>query len=365
MDVALTLARRGVGDTSTNPSVGCVIVKDGRALGRGRTGKDGRPHAERLALTDAQTRWGSDAVRGATAYVTLEPCAHTGKTPPCSVALIEAGIARVVAPLSDPDSRVSGKGFAALQEAGITVDIGLRAKTAETVLRGYLSRANRRRPYLTLKLASTLDGQIATRTGESRWITGPKARARVHLLRSKSDGILVGVGSVMADDPALDVRLPGLEQRRPARIVADSRLQTPLTGRLARTAGEQPLILLTSHDVETPRVNAFEALGAQVIQVASLPSKYLSMSDALDRLAEAGIGTLFCEGGGRLAASLIREALVDELIWFTAGATIGRGGAASVSDFGLETIAEMPRFAQVALERLGDDVMSVWQAQDT
>ena len=360
MDLALGLARRGLGTTSTNPSVGCVIVRGDRALGRGRTGSQGRPHAERIALDDARSRWGTDAARGATAYVTLEPCAHTGKTPPCADALIEAGIAQVVAPFSDPDPRVSGKGFAALTNAGINVEIGLRADEAREVLRGYLSRAYRKRPFLTLKLASTLDGRIATRSGESRWITGTQARARVHLLRSRSDGVLIGVGSALADDPALDVRLPGLEHHRPVRIVADSRLQTPLTGRLARSAAEQPLVLLAAASAETPRIKAFEGLGAQVIPVSSLEQGGLSMTEAMERLAGIGIGSLFCEGGGRLAASLLREGVVDEIVWFTAGAAIGGGGAPAISDFGLQTIAEMPRFAQVAHEQLDDDIMSVW-----
>ena len=360
MDHALRLASRGVGKTATNPSVGCVIVKDGVILGRGRTGPEGRPHAERLALNDAASRWGLERVRGATAYVTLEPCAHTGKTPPCTEALIAKGIGRVVSPLMDPDPRVAGKGFAMLRDAGITVDVGESEAAARRVLRGYLSRAERKRPFLTLKLASTLDGRIATRTGESRWITGPQARARVHLMRAQSDGILIGVGSVLADDPQLDVRLDGMTGSRPARIVADTRLQTPLTGRLAKSATEQPVILLTSEDADPARVDAFEALGATVVPVPMFRST-LSMEQAFGKLAELGIGSLLCEGGGRLAASLLREELVDELAWFTAGAVMGDGGYDSVSDFGVEALVSMPRFTQVSLERMGEDTLSVWQ----
>jgi len=330
---ALGLASRGIGRTATNPSVGCVIVKNGSVLGRGRTGAEGRPHAERMALDDASTRWGADSLREATAYVTLEPCAHIGKTPPCTEALIKNGIGRVVSPLVDPDPRVAGKGFAMLREAGV----------------------------LTLKLASTLDGKIATRTGESRWITGPRARTKVHLLRAHSDAILVGVGSVLADDPTLDVRIRGMEKSRPIRIVADTRLQTPLTGRLAKSVAEQPMILLTSETAETDRVEAFRALGAKVITVPMHRST-LSMRDALDELAKFGVGSLLCEGGGRLAASLLREELVDELVWFNSGSTMGEGGAPSVSDFGIEALNEMPRFVQISNERVGEDTMTVWRA---
>lgn len=359
---ALDLARRGIGRTHTNPSVGCVLVKDGIVLGRGRTGVGGRPHAERVALDDASARWGAERIRGATAYVTLEPCAHTGKTPPCTTALIDSGIARVVAPFSDPDPRVAGRGFAALRAAGITVEVGHSEAAAREVLRGYLSRAERGRPFLTLKLASTLDGRIATRNGESRWITGQFARARVHRLRARNDAILIGVGTALADDPALDVRLPGMEPARPVRIVADTRLQTPLTGKLARTSAEQPLVLLTCDNADTPRLEAFEALGATVLAVPLLKGGGLDMTEAMARLAEIGVGTLLCEGGGRLAASLLREALVDELVWFTAGAAMGSGGAPAVSDFGIDALRDMPRFTQVSSERMGDDIMSVWRA---
>ncbi len=362
MDRALSLASRGIGETASNPSVGCIIVKNDTILGRGRTGKNGRPHAERLALDDALARWGAESVRGATAYVTLEPCAHVGKTPPCTEALIAEGIARIVSPLTDPDPRVAGRGFAMLREAGLIVDVGESKEAARQVLRGYLSRAERGRPFLSLKLASTLDGKIATRTGESRWITGAQARARVHLMRAHTDAILVGVGSVLADDPALDVRLPGMENSRPTRIVADSRLQTPLTGRLAQSAGEQSVVLLTSQDTESARIQAFEDIGAKVIAVPMLRST-LSMKDALGELATLGVGSLLCEGGGRLAASLLREELVDELVWFTAGATMGEGGAPSVSDFGVDSLTDMPRFIQVSHERVGDDTMTVWRAQ--
>lgn len=363
MQAALTLARQGLGQTGANPSVGCIIVKDGRVLGRGRTGEGGRPHAEAVALEDVRSRWGDDEARGATAYVTLEPCGHHGLTPPCTDALIGAGVARVVAPISDPDPRVSGSGFTALRKAGMDVTTGVLADAASETLRGYLSRTERGRPFLTLKLAASLDGRIATRTGDSRWITGASARARVHLMRARSDGIMVGIGSVLADDPALDVRLAGVNREGPKRIVADSRLQTPLTGKLARSAREQDVILLCRDDADRSRMDAFRNVGATVQPVAVTSQGLLSMSHALETLAGYGIGSLLCEGGGRLAASLLDAGLVDELVWFSAGAIIGGGGAASIADFGVETIADMPRFAQIASERVGEDVMSVWHPQ--
>ncbi len=360
MRVALGLAARGIGATGTNPSVGCVIVRDDVVLGRGFTGADGRPHAERQALADAVARAGKTAVAGATAYVTLEPCAHTGKTPPCADALVSHGIARVVAPFADPDTRVSGKGFDALREAGIAVEIGDGATEARAQLRGYLSRKERGRPFLTLKLASTLDGGIATRTGESRWITGAEARARVHLLRARSDAILVGIGSVRADDPALDIRLPGMADRHPRRVVADTRLQTPLTGRLAQSSAERGLILLCSEDADGDRARAFEAIGATVLRLPTNTDGGVEMTAAMPALADLGIGSLLCEGGGRLAASLFRDGLVDELAWFAAGAVLGGGGAPAVADFGVTALKAMPRFERISAEPVGGDIYSVW-----
>ncbi len=357
---ALMMAKRGLGRTGANPAVGCVIVKDGVILGRGRTGNTGRPHAERHALDDAVHRAGQDCIKGATAYVTLEPCAHTGKTPPCTDALIAYGIARVVAPFADPDDRVSGKGFAMLRAAGIEVLTGIETIAARAVLRGYLSRHERQRPFLTLKMAGTLDGRIATSTGESRWITGDSARKRVHLMRAQSDAILIGVGSVLADDPTLDVRLPGLQNVRPFRVVADTRLQTPLTGRLAQSVTQQPLILITSDTAPADRVDAFRALGATVV-IVQVKDGSVALDKSLKKLAGMGIGSVLCEGGARLAAGLLKGGHVDELAWFTAGAAMGDNGTAAVANSGVTRLAEMPRFEQVSYERTGNDVLSVWR----
>ncbi|MEO0719915.1 MAG: bifunctional diaminohydroxyphosphoribosylaminopyrimidine deaminase/5-amino-6-(5-phosphoribosylamino)uracil reductase RibD, partial [Pseudomonadota bacterium] len=245
MRAALDLARRGLGRTWPNPAVGCVIVKDGELVSRGWTQPGGRPHAE----VEALARAGSSA-QGATVYVTLEPCAHHGVTPPCSEALVSAGVARVVTAFEDPDPRVAGRGHDLLRAAGIEVTTGLMETEARNVNAGYLMRRDKGRPFLTLKLASTLDGRIATSAGESKWITGEESRRRVHLLRASHDAILVGAGTARADDPGLDVRLPGLEMRSPVRIVADSRLSLPMESQLAQSTPQRPLWML--HGSEAP-----------------------------------------------------------------------------------------------------------------
>src|SRR5579872_6272521 len=240
MRASLGLARRGLGNTWPNPAVGCVLVREGRVVGRGWTQAGGRPHAEAEALARA-----GRAARGATAYVTLEPCSHHGKTPPCAEALIAAGIARVVAAIEDPDPRVSGRGIARLKEAGITVETGPCADEAVELNAGFLCRVKHGRPLVTLKLATSLDGRIATASGESRWITGAAARERAHLLRATQDAVLVGTGTALADDPQLTCRLPGLEDRSPVRVVIDRNLRLPATLRLFSEARPVPTWLVT------------------------------------------------------------------------------------------------------------------------
>nr|WP_090111512.1 bifunctional diaminohydroxyphosphoribosylaminopyrimidine deaminase/5-amino-6-(5-phosphoribosylamino)uracil reductase RibD [Limimaricola pyoseonensis] len=349
---ALSLGRRGLGRVWPNPNVGCVIVKDGRVVGRGRTADSGRPHAETQALAQA-----GDAARGATAYVTLEPCAHHGRTPPCADALVAAGVARVVVAAQDPDPRVAGKGLARLREAGIAVEIGVREAEARADLAGFLSRVERGRPFVTLKLAATLDGRIATATGESRWITGPEARARVHMMRARHDAVMVGGGTARADDPSLTVRGLGIE-RQPVRVVLSRRLDLPQDGVLARTAYEVPLWLC--HDP------AADAAGWTALGAKSLPCEIaggqVSVGAALAALAGEGITRVFCEGGAGLAASLLGAGLVDELVLFTAGVAIGAEGTPALSAMGVDRLAAAPRLRLARQERVGADVMSVWRA---
>lgn len=361
LGAAFALARRRLGSTWPNPSVGCVIGREGRVLGRGWTQTGGRPHAEQMALEDVRARWGAEALRGATAWVSLEPCAHHGRTPPCAGALAAAGIARVVAPIEDPDPRVSGRGFATLRAAGVHVDTGLMIPRARDLNAGFLSRLERGRPWLTLKLAATLDGRIATADGESRWITGPEARARVHLMRAESDAVLVGAGSALADDPALDVRLPGLDDRRPVRIVADGGLGLSLMSRLARSAGDHPLWLLHRPGADATRRRALEDIGAVCVEVPALASGELDMAAALPRLGERGLTRVLCEGGGRIAASLLRAGLADEVAWFSAGAAIGAEGAPAVAGMGLHRLADAPRMRLHAVEALGGDALTRWR----
>lgn len=364
MRVALTLARRSLGQTWPNPAVGAVIVRDGRVLGRGVTAPGGRPHAETVALDQARSRWGAEALRGATAHVSLEPCAHHGRTPPCAEALIAAGIGRVVCPLIDPNPRVAGRGIAMLRDAGIEVTVGVLEAEARRVNAGFLQRITHGRPCVTLKLATTLDGRIAVRTGESRWITGPAARRRVHLMRATHDAVLIGAGTARADDPALDVRGLGLAARRPVRIVTDGALSLLPSGRLARTARAQPLWLLHRPDADTARGAALAGLGAELIPVAGGADGILDMRAAMASLGARGLTRVLCEGGGRLAASLLAAGLVDSVALFTAGKAVGGDGATAVGAFGLSELALAPGFLPDGIEMVGPDTLSWWRADD-
>ncbi|MEM6480784.1 MAG: bifunctional diaminohydroxyphosphoribosylaminopyrimidine deaminase/5-amino-6-(5-phosphoribosylamino)uracil reductase RibD, partial [Pseudomonadota bacterium] len=254
LSLAIALSRRGLGRTWPNPAVGCVLVRDGRIVGRGATQPSGRPHAEQQALARAGA-----AARGATAYVSLEPCAHYGKTPPCAEALVTAGVVRVVAALQDPDPRVDGQGFDILRAAGVEVDSGLMQDEAAEVLGGFLSRHEKGRPQITLKLALSLDGRIATASGHSQWITGPSARRTVHALRARHDAVMVGAGTARADDPMLTIRDLGISHQ-PDRIVVSRRLDLPLSSNLARTARDVPVWLCCGPDADPALVSAWQGL---------------------------------------------------------------------------------------------------------
>ena len=352
MRLALSLGARGLGTTWPNPAVGCVIVKDGRVLGRGWTQPGGRPHAEPLALAQAGA-----AAKGATAYVTLEPCAHTGKTPPCAEALIKAGVTSVVVAITDPDPRVAGKGLDMLRSAGIKVRTDVLVHDANVSNIGFLTRVTQNRPAVTLKLASSLDAKIATKTGESQWITGPEARAYVHYLRTTHDAVMVGSGTSIADDPSLTVRLSGLEHRNPVRIVLDSKLSTPNDSQLARTAKETPVWMCHG---PTANTKEWAKTDAELIACA-VDGDHLSLRDALTKIADKGITRVFCEGGGKLASSLIRQGLVDRLITFTAGVSIGSDGIPNLGALGVNTIDQAPKFALENHRRIGADLMAEWR----
>lgn len=346
MRAALALARRGLGRTAPNPSVGCILVNRGRAVGRGWTQPEGRPHAEAEALMRA-----GEAARGATAYVTLEPCAHHGKTPPCAEALIAAGVARCVVAAADPDTRVAGKGLELLRAAGIEIETGVLSEEAGRVNEGHFLCRREGRPLVSLKLATTLDGRIATASGESRWITGPVARARGHLLRAEHDAVLVGSGTALADDPQLDVRLPGLEERKPLRVVLDRRLRLTASHRLAATAQAHPTLLITASGHADAEVAPLRAAG---VEIAELPGAAL-VEDALRALAARGITRVLAEGGAELAAALLRAGCVDHLYWFRAARLLGAEGRPAVAELGIEKLAEIRCFRRLSCEALGAD----------
>jgi diaminohydroxyphosphoribosylaminopyrimidine deaminase/5-amino-6-(5-phosphoribosylamino)uracil reductase len=357
MALAISLGEWGLGNVWPNPAVGCVIVRDGRIVGRGWTQPGGRPHAETMALAQAGA-----AARGATAYVSLEPCAHHGKTPPCAEALVAAGVSRVVTACEDPDPRVSGSGHKILESNGIAVTIGILAAEAQAANAGFLSRIERGRPWLTLKLALTLDGRIATATGESRWITGPAARRRVHAMRAAHDAVLVGGGTARADDPALTVRDMGMP-RQPVRIVAARRLDLPRDGTLVRTIAEAPLWLLHDPAATAPaEAAAWEASGARLVACPSGRGGQLDPAALLAALGAEGLTRVFCEGGGTFAASLLAAGLVDELAVFSAGLAIGAEGRPGIGALGLDRLGEARRFRLVAVETVGEDILHRWRA---
>jgi len=355
MAAALSLAQRGLGRTWPNPSVGCLLVRfsptggAGRVVGRGFTQPGGRPHAETQALAQAGA-----LAKGATAYVTLEPCSHHGKTPPCAEALIEAGVARCVVAATDPDPRVSGRGLARLREAGIEVVEGVLQHEAEALNAGFFLRVMEGRPLVTLKLATSLDGRIATHSGESRWITGPAARAYGHWLRAEHDAILVGANTAIADDPELTCRLPGCEDRHPVRIVLDSHLRLPLTHKLVATARQVPLWLICAEGNERARLAAFSGAGVEVIEVARDSQGGLSIDAVLSALGARGLTRLLVEGGGHVAAAFLRRDRVDCLVWFHAPMVIGGDGLPALQGFGVDHLRD-------AVRDLGGDLVEIYR----
>jgi diaminohydroxyphosphoribosylaminopyrimidine deaminase/5-amino-6-(5-phosphoribosylamino)uracil reductase len=355
MRVALALARRGLGLVWPNPAVGCVIVNGDTVVGRGWTRRGGRPHAETEALGRA-----GDKSKGATAYVTLEPCPHQGETPPCTQALIDAGLARLVMATEDPDSRVSGQGAARLQAAGISVESGVLEEEARDLNAGYLLRVRQGRPLITLKSATTLDGRIATRTGESQWITGPVARDLVHGMRADHDAILTSVGTVLADDPRLTCRLPGMEDSSPLRIIADSHLQIPLTSKLVQSAGAIPTWVITVKGGDRMRIKALGDCGVTVIEAEPGADVHPDPRWMAEEFGRRGLTRVLVEGGGHLAAALLRAGLVDRLAWFRNPRVIGGAGLPASVDFGVQSLAEAPEFIRSGLTSVGGDVLETY-----
>lgn len=363
MRLALSLAGRGQGSTMPNPSVGCVLYRPdlgpaGRIVGRGWTQPGGRPHAETEALGRA-----GELARGAIAYVTLEPCAHHGDTPPCAEALVGAGVGRVMISVLDPDPRVNGGGVNILERAGIEVVTGVLADEGASSLAGYLMRVNHGRPLVTFKTATSLDGKIALHNGQSRWITGELSRNRAHLMRAQHDGVMVGVGTIAADDPDLTCRLPGLEARSPVRIVADGHLRSPLTSKLVATAGEIPTWIIAMESAAKDRKRAFADLGVEVLEVGPDDNGNPDQRQALKLMADRGLQSILLEGGGRLAAALLLEKCVDRVAWFRAPMIIGGDGIPAAAGLGLDDLAGAHNFRRLGVETLGDDILETYEFQ--
>jgi diaminohydroxyphosphoribosylaminopyrimidine deaminase/5-amino-6-(5-phosphoribosylamino)uracil reductase len=358
MRAALALARRGLGTVWPNPAVGCVIVKQGRVVGRGWTQPGGRPHGETEALRRA-----GEAATGAAAYVSLEPCCHWGRTPPCVDALITAGVRRVVVALEDPDPRVAGEGLRRLRAAGVDVEVGLCAEEAAEVNAGFLNRLRLGRPLVTLKFATSLDGRIATASGESQWISGPPARERAHALRASHDAIMVGTGTAVADDPQLTCRLPGLDHRSPVRVVIDRHLRIPPAARLIADAHRVPTWVLTLRSADPGRRAAFLASRVTLIDVDHDSEGQVDLAAALEVLGERGITRLLVEGGAGLAAAFFRARLVDRLVWVHAPLAIGGDGIPAIAGLDLTALAHAPAFERLSTETIGDDVLTTFSVR--
>jgi len=347
MALALALGRRGLGRTWPNPAVGAVIAKDGIIVGRGWTQSGGRPHAEVEALRRA-----GEAARGATLYVTLEPCSHFGKSPPCADAIIAAGIIRVVSALEDPNPQVAGSGHARLRAAGMTVDIGIGAEQARRDHAGHIRRMREARPQVILKLAVSADGKAGGAGRRPAPITGEAARRRVHLLRAHSDAIMIGIGTALADDPLLTCRLPGMVKDSPVRIVLDSALRLPLTSRLVKSAGELPLWVVAAPDASPEAEQALGAKGVVVLRSEGADGKR-DLSALLKAIAARGITRLMVEGGPTLAAALLEADLVDEAYLFHAPVAVGTDGIDALD--APAAIALARQLEQVASEPVGTD----------
>lgn len=356
MHHALLLAERGLGRTGRTPSVGCVIVSGGgRIAGRGRTSETGRPHAEAMALAAA-----GHAARGATAYISLEPCSHEGSNgPPCADALIEAGVARVVTAMTDPDPRVKGGGIARLRAAGIAVTTDVLKPEAAALNRGFTLRVTEGRPLVTIKLAQSADGFTARAQDENPWITGEDARRFAHLLRVRHDAILVGIETVMADDPELTVRLPGLERYSPLRVVLDSQLRLSPSSKLARTARQIPTLVFTvSEGGDTLR-----AQGVEVVRVQGDAISRTGLPLVLQTLAERGIMRLLVEGGATVAAAFLKAGFADRFEIFTAPMRLGHGGRGRVEALTVGKLDEAPDFIRVSARAFGTDRLVSYAAK--
>ena len=353
MALAFTLGRRGLGNTWPNPAVGAVIVKDGVIVGRGWTQAGGRPHAEVEALRRAKK-----AAQGATMYVTLEPCSHQGKTPPCADAIIRAGIARVVSALEDPNPEVAGQGHERLRAKGITVDIGLGAEEARRVHAGHIMRVQNGRPYVTLKLAVSADGKVGLAGRKPVAITGAEARARVFQMRAASDAILVGIGTVLSDNPQLTCRLPGMFERSPVRVVLDATLKLPLATSVVATVRETPTWVFTSSKPSGLAEEILQQKGCKVFRVAAVDGR-LDLDEVLKVLAGEGITRLMVEGGPKVAGAVAAAGLVDELALLRGQKNVGADGIEPLEGMPLNGLTG--QLHGRGSEKLGPDTLETYE----
>jgi len=345
---ALELARRGEGRVEPNPMVGCVLVRDGVVVGEGWHQRFGGPHAEVEALNAA-----GDAARGATVYVTLEPCAHTGKTPPCTQALMRAGARRVIAACRDPDPQVNGRGLSELEAAGVPVAVGLLGDQATDLLAPFTKLVTTRRPWVIAKWAMTLDGKLAARTGDSRWISGEESRARVHALRGRVDAIVIGRGTAEADDPLLTARPPG--PRTPVRIVLDSQASLPLTSQLVRTAGEYPVLVAASKRVPAGRCDQLRAAGVEVWQTAARDADH-AWFELLDELGRRHMTNILVEGGGSVLGGVLDADSIDEVHAFIATKLVGGRAPGPLTGLGVPRMADAVSLKSFHIEQIGPDI---------
>ncbi len=359
MDAALNLGSRSLGLAAPNPAVGAILVKDGAVIGRGATAPGGRPHAERIAIAQA-----GEAARGATLYVTLEPCSHFGASPPCVDAIIAAGVGRVVSAMEDPNPLVAGQGHARLRGAGIAVSVGAGAAQARCDHLGHILRVTAGRPCVTLKLAETADGFASAGANDARLrITGPIADLRVQVMRSTQEAIMVGVETALVDDPALTVRLQGLD-RKPLRVVLDTHLRLPERSRVAATAGEIRTLVITGAAAPDEAARRLESLGVMIDRVPLDAKGQVDLHQALGALAARGITRVFSEGGPRVAARLIALGLADEIAIITAEKPLGRAGVPALDSEARAALLDDSRYRSVETSAYWPDTMGVWQRVD-
>jgi diaminohydroxyphosphoribosylaminopyrimidine deaminase/5-amino-6-(5-phosphoribosylamino)uracil reductase len=355
MRMALDLGRRGLGNTWPNPAVGAIVVNDGAIVGRGFTQPGGRPHAETEALRQA-----GEAAKGATLYVTLEPCSHHGKTPPCADAIIAAGIGRVVSALEDPNPEVAGQGLARLRDAGIDVVTGIREDEARRAHAGHIRRIKDGRPHVTLKLAVSADGKTGLAGRRPVQISGEAARARVHMMRAMNDAVLVGVGTALADNPLLTCRLPGLQKRSPVRVVLDSKLRLPPEHGLVATARETPLWIIAAPDAPRDQEKALQEAGVEVLR-SGKGEGGLDLKKALAILGEKGITRLLVEPGPIIAASFLKADLIDEAVVIRSPAALGVDAVDAIEGLSLKSLTDSLKFRIAEREKLGADQLTVYE----